>query len=168
MAKFTTKVAAEVAGVHQQTVIRWAVSGFLVPSVPTSKYEPRQYTTQDLVALMIARKAIESNFPRQDVAEMVRMTQNDVHEQLTSAALITLKDPEVEEGFTLQLWIPNVKDPKQEKVIKGFVEEGRVLQQVRFSDVVWQIKILIWEKYALDEELDPYLDDDERNIPAIF
>ena len=40
MQTFTTKVAAEAAMVHQQTVIRWAKEGLIEPSVPRPRRTP--------------------------------------------------------------------------------------------------------------------------------
>jgi hypothetical protein len=116
---------------------------------------------------MIARKAIASHFPRQDVAEMVIMTQRNVKEQLANAAIFTIKGAEMEEGFSFQLWVPNVKDPEQAKMIKEFVEGERVLQQVNFSEVVLGMTVLIWGKYEEDEKLEASLDAEDSTYRSI-
>ncbi len=68
------------AGVHQQTIIRWAEAGFVAPSSARLKYEPRRYNTGDTVAVLIAAKALACGMPREEVADLVEDFQRgDTH-----------------------------------------------------------------------------------------
>jgi DNA-binding transcriptional MerR regulator len=148
MPTFTTKVAAEVAGVHQQTVIRWAKEGFLKPSVPRRKWEPRKYTERDLVALMIANAAIKFGFRRDDLASMAKMAQKSDEKQQRSAVILACKGFDEFEGFVEQYWLPDVNDPEQAEFIKEFGEEGLILQQVSLYDIVQSMLKTVNEKYV--------------------
>ena len=137
MQTFTTKAAAFVAGVHQQTVIRWAEDGFVVPSVDRNKYEPRQYTLQDLAALSVAISAQKYGSPEHKVKEMVDVAQNSDKKQQRNAAIVAARSPvEMEEGFVIQYFFTDVRDSYQAESIKELKEEGRFLQQVSFYDAL--------------------------------
>ena len=142
MQTFTTKAAAFVAMVHQQTVIRWAENGFVVPSVPRNKYEPRQYTLQDLSALSVAVSADKVGIPEHTIKEMVDVAQSPNEKQQKNAALVAATRPtgDMEGGFVAQYFFSNVKDPSQAKSIALLKEEGRLLQQLSFYDVLKGIR----------------------------
>jgi DNA-binding transcriptional MerR regulator len=148
MQTFTTRVAAEVAGVHQQTVIRWAKEGFLKPSVPRRKYEPRKYTERDLAALMIAKEAFEAGFYRLDVALMVNMAQKGDEKQQRNAAVFAVKGLDHAEGFVHQCFLPNVKIPEEALQIESWREYDLLLQQVSFYDIVQKMLGCVRETYV--------------------
>jgi len=137
MQTFTTKVAAEVVGVHQQTVIRWAKEGFFKPSVPRRKWEPRQYTERDLAALWVVRAAIGVGIQPSDVAEMARMAQKGDEKQQKNAAVICIKGEGPWYGFVLQTWISNVKEKEAAAMIKAQrATVGEIFQQTSLYDIV--------------------------------
>jgi DNA-binding transcriptional MerR regulator len=148
MQTFTTKVAAEVAGVHQQTVIRWAKEGFIKPSVPRRKYEPRKYTEQDLAALMLANAAFDFGWPREEVAAMVKMAQKSDEKQQKNAAIVAFKGFNEKEGFVTQSWAPNLKDPRVARALKVAREGGFLLQQVSVYELVQSRLKIVRERYS--------------------
>ena len=154
MPTFTTKVAAEVAGVHQQTVIRWAKEGFLKPSVRRQKWQPREYTERDLAALMIANAALESGCDREDVANFVKMAQKADEKQQRNAASITLKGFDENEGFVTLCLVGDVKDPDTAEAIKNFREEGLILQQVSLYDIMQSVLTTVHESYVDEESIE--------------
>ncbi len=71
----TTGGAARLAGLHQQTVIKWSANGFVDPTAPRRKYEPRRYGPRDVAALIAAKYALRCGTRRGEVAALVRRIQ---------------------------------------------------------------------------------------------
>ncbi len=152
MQTFTTKVAAEVAGVHQQTVIRWAKEGFIKPSVPRRKYEPRKYTERDLAALMLANVAFDVGLPRKDVAEMVKMAQKGDETQLKEATVGIVEGIDEFKGFVRQIWIRSFSSPPDDDASGVLVADGIVqIRGENFYDIVQRMLKEVQEKYAEKE-----------------
>jgi len=150
--EFTSKQAADLAELHQQTVVRWSKEGLIKPSKKRRKFEPRRYTPQDIVALMIAKNALGRGFNREVVAEMTKMAQNADEEQQKNAALISLEGRFLHAGFVFQYFYPNVHDPEQAENIKQADQAGVIVTQVRFYDVVQEMLACINDNY-IDEKL---------------
>ena len=141
--EFTSKEAADIAGLHQRTVIKWSEEGLVAPSEPRRKYEPRKYSEQDLAALMLAKAALYSHIPREDVAEMVKMAQKSDEKQQKNAAIICTKGVAGWDGFVHQRWIPNVKDHEAAEMIEYDEEMGVILQQTSLYDLVqWRLELV--------------------------
>jgi DNA-binding transcriptional MerR regulator len=140
--EFTSKEAADGAGLHQRTVIKWSEEGLVVPSEPRRKYEPRKYSEQDLAALMLAKAALFSDIPREDVAEMVKMVQKSDEKQQKNAAIICTTGIDEWDGFVDQRWIPNVKGQEADEEI------GVILLTTSLYDLVqWRLE-LVHQRHA--------------------
>jgi DNA-binding transcriptional MerR regulator len=148
-ATFTTRVAAEVAGVHQQTVIRWAKEGFLKPSVSRRKYEPREYTERDLAALMLANIAFDVGLPRKDVAEMVKMAQKGSEKQLKKASIGVFEGIREYKGFVRQVWFSgkHAVDDSNSPEVLGFDRQVRVRGE-KLYDIVQRMLEAVQERYV--------------------
>jgi len=160
MQTFTTKVAAEAAGVHQQTVIRYALTGFLKPSVPRQKWEPRKYTERDLAALMIARAGFSVGLSHEDVAEMVKMAQKSNETQQKNAAMVTVKGFNGFAGFVHMYWFSNTSDRAPAELIEMCDERGLILQQVSLYDIMESMGTTVFKKHVR-HRLDG-IDEDEQ------
>ncbi len=147
MPTFTSKVAAEVAGVHQQTVIRWAKEGFLEPSVSRRKYEPREYTEQDLAALMLANVAFDVGLPRKDVAEMVKMAQKATEKQLRKALVVTVEGVDEYTGFVRQMWIPGNRSRPTDSKTSGPLSVVQFRSESLY-DIVQRMLEAVHERYV--------------------
>jgi DNA-binding transcriptional MerR regulator len=155
MQTFTTKVAADAAGVHQQTVIRWAVQGLVKPSVPRRKWEPRKYTERDLAALMLAKVGLSVGFDLDSVVQMVICAQKFDDELQRDAAILVIKGSGEFEGFVQHCWMLDVTDPEQAEKIKVLGEEERILQQVSLYDIVQGLLKTVHERYVIRKSLTP-------------
>ena len=154
MPTYTTRTAALVAVVHQQTVIRWAEDGLVVPSVKRNKYEPRQYTLQDLVAVSVVRTAQKFGIPEHKVLEMVKVAQSPDEKQQKNAAIVAARASGwMQKGFVCHYFYSNVKDPDQAASLRHVKEEGLVLQQVSFYDILQGIRNDIQEKILDNKEI---------------
>jgi DNA-binding transcriptional MerR regulator len=145
---FKTSVAAKVAGVHQQTVIRWAKQGLLEPSVPRRKWQPREYTVQDLAAARVAASALSYGFDRDEVAEMVKMVQSGDEEKQKKAGIVAISALGGGAGFINQYWISNVDDPEQAERLKKLDEGGLVIFETTFYKIAQSIIKEITRNYV--------------------
>jgi DNA-binding transcriptional MerR regulator len=138
--KFTSKSAADAAGLHQRTVIKWSEEGFVVPSAPRRKYEPRIYSETDVVALMIAKAALQFDFLRDEVAEMVKVAQSEDEEKQKNARLIAVEGIEQHAGFVLQMWVPDIASPNIDKIDKAVIENETPIRETSLHAVIEGIR----------------------------
>jgi len=125
---YQTGAAAEMVGVHQQTIIKWANSGVLHPSKKRrTKDSPRKYTVQDLVALMVAKAAYDFRFPRKALKEMAQMAQRADKSELKRAAVIAYRSETP--GMIRMAWYPNVNNPAHKKEIAELRRMGRLVDE---------------------------------------
>src|SRR5262245_15623273 len=125
---FTTGQAAVWLGVSQSSVIRWSREGIVMPSRHTHG-EHRRYNENDMIALALARDAIERRMDQAWVKEMVRMVQRANMAELKKAFVVTVsgKTP----GFAITVWLRDATDPKRttqlarELAAQGFEELAR-------------------------------------------
>jgi hypothetical protein len=85
---------------------------------------------------MLAKAALYSDIPREDVAEMVKMAQKSDEKQQKNAAIICSRGVGNWDGFVQQRWIPNVKDQEAVEWIEAEEELEVIIQQTSLYDLV--------------------------------
>jgi DNA-binding transcriptional MerR regulator len=132
--EFSSTQAAKAAGIHPQTAIKWSGEGLVNPKKGHVEYHPRRYSVQDVVALMVAKAALEFGFDRKHVKEMVKLAQGANLARQKKAAIVALQGDSP--GFIRQAWYSNVKDPKQAKELAQLTKEKRVINTARFDEII--------------------------------
>ena len=141
---YPSSKAAEVAGVHQQTVIRWAKEGFLRPSKPHSATAHRRYTLNDLVAARIASTSIEFGIKRDRVREIVDMVQRADREEMKTALLFTARSETP--GKMRHYWCADTRDTEKAGQIQWLRDEGRMISEGTLLELVEEVLKGIHEK----------------------
>jgi len=140
---YPSSKAAEVAGVHQQTVIRWAREGFLRPSKPRLRGQ-RRYTLNDLVAARIASTSIEFGIKRDSVREIVEMVQRADRKEMKTALLFTARSETP--GKMRHYWCADTRDTEKAGQIQWLRDEGRMISEGTLLELVEEVLKGIHEK----------------------
>lgn len=147
MINFTSQRAADAAGMHQQTVIKWSREGLVVPTAPRRKYEPRVYCYLDVVALMIARAVLDFGCPRREAREMVRLVQVSNRERWERAFIVA-----IESGrgpLVGHRWFSDVKDPVQSVELAKIEQDDLVIRKSSFDEFVDAALGFLLENYGI-------------------
>jgi DNA-binding transcriptional MerR regulator len=129
-----TGKAAELAGVHQQTIIKWAKEGLLRPSKRRTKDSPRRYTFQDTVAASIAQMCLQAGIERKVVRKIVKIVQRADPYELERAAIVTVVDRTTR--FPRIVFYPDVVDKSQWSEIESHGEAGEIAQVQTLKEIV--------------------------------
>lgn len=134
---YSTADAARWLEVSPSTVVKWDKGGILSPSIEREPGEDRSYSETDLIAMSLARDAIERKLnPYPDsVSELVAMVRNGKREEMERAEIRIYQKLT---GFGVFMWIPDVRDRAYMTEIERW-KTAQGMKKIGPKQTLWEI-----------------------------